>query len=72
MIEIDGSYEHRKKLSQLSLSDTLETPSVPLVGWEPIDNSNSKYVDKIPKVTRVVNLSSCSMALYYDARLKCT
>ena len=47
MIDVDGSYAHRKSLE----SDVPDVPSIPLIGWEAIENAGSKYVDKIPKVT---------------------
>ena len=49
MVDVDGSYLHRKQ----SLSgDIPEMPtSVPLTGWVPIDNPTSAHVHKIPIVT---------------------
>ena len=49
MIDVDGSYAHRK--SAESSSDVSDVPSIPLIGWEAIENASSKYVDKIPRVT---------------------
>lgn len=55
VIDVDGSYLFRKK-QQLLLSsdDTLDTavPTIPLSGWEPIDDSNYQNMGKkIPLVS---------------------
>ena len=54
VVDVDGSYTHRKKQSLASTSDVADTDtptSVPLIGWESIDNASSQHVDKIPRVT---------------------
>lgn len=54
MIDVDGSYLFRKE-RQLSLSTSDDTdtalPTIPLSGWEPIDDSNYQDMGKkIPLV----------------------
>ena len=55
VVDVDGSYLYRKKLSSPSSSfDPADTalPSIPLTGWDPVDESNhSEMAKKIPHVT---------------------
>ena len=51
VVDVDGSYLHRKQALS-SETDTPDMPTgVPLVGWVSIDNPASTDVDKIPRVT---------------------
>ena len=48
----DGSYLYRKQHAAVSFTcDEYTIPTVPLIGWEPIDNSMLESMKKIPKVT---------------------
>ena len=52
VVDVDGSYLHRKQVLS-GVTDTPEIPtSVPLTGWVPIDSPASVDVDKIPRVTQ--------------------
>ena len=53
VVDVDGSYLYRKKLLVSGGVDLPVTaPSVPLIGWEPVDPAvPSQHIDNIPKVT---------------------
>ena len=52
VIDVDGSYLYRKKLSLTGVRVTPTIPAVPLIGWERVDLSGQfMHLDKIPKVT---------------------
>lgn len=50
VVDVDGSYLHRKRLSSGSITDSANVPGVPLVGWDLIEGVDSKNVDKMPRV----------------------
>jgi hypothetical protein len=53
IVDVDGSYLYRKKLTMSGGIDLpVTSPSVPLIGWEPVHPASpSKHIDNIPKVT---------------------
>ena len=50
MVDVDGSYLYRKRLSDGSDASPIDIPGVPLIGWESIEGVDSANVDKVPIV----------------------
>jgi hypothetical protein len=51
VVDVDGSYLHRKQTASTSGFDPDTTPPAPLVGWVSVDSAASVNVQNIPKVT---------------------
>lgn len=51
VVDVDGSYLHRKKSATTSDFDSDHTPAAPLIGWECVDSSAPVNAKNIPIVT---------------------
>ena len=51
VVDVDGSYLHRKQSASTSDFDPDPTPPAPLIGWECMDSAASVQAQNIPTVT---------------------
>jgi hypothetical protein len=68
VVDVDGSYLHRKQALS-NADDTPEVPtSIPLTGWVTIDNPASADVDKIPRVTPGNHYGPCMFVSFIELK----
>ena len=51
VVDVDGSYLHRKQSAAMSDFYPDQIPPAPLIGWEYVDSAASVNAQNIPKVT---------------------
>lgn len=63
VVDVDGSYVHRKQSTSTSGFDPDQIPAVPLIGWESVDSATSINAQNLPKVThgKLVPITTCTV-----------